>query len=83
MKIGICDDNKKEREHIEALCRDQGYEEILSYASGEEQEKGSITPGKLADFIVIDRDIMTCPEDEIKDIQVLRTVIGGETVYKK
>ncbi len=36
MKIGICDDNKKEREHIEALCRDQGYEEILSYASGEE-----------------------------------------------
>lgn len=36
MNIGICDDNKKEREHIEALCRDQGYEQVHSYASGEE-----------------------------------------------
>lgn len=36
MKIGICDDNRKEREHIETLCRDLGYEQIHSYASGEE-----------------------------------------------
>ena len=43
----------------------------------------AIETGKLADFIVIDRDFMTCPAEEIKDIQVLETVLGGETVYKK
>ena len=37
----------------------------------------------MADFIVIDRDIMTCPATEIKDIQVLETVLGGETVYRR
>lgn len=36
MKIGICDDDKKEREHVEALCHSLGYEETCSYTSGEE-----------------------------------------------
>ncbi|WP_232696034.1 amidohydrolase [Brevibacillus daliensis] len=49
----------------------------------EEKIKGSLTVGKLADFIVIDRDIMTVPESELKDITVLSTVVGGEEVYKK
>ncbi|MBQ6948645.1 MAG: amidohydrolase family protein, partial [Firmicutes bacterium] len=39
--------------------------------------------GKLADFVIVDRDIMTCPLEEMKDTVVLETVIGGETVYKK
>lgn len=54
-----------------------------AYAAFEENLKGSIEPGKLADFVMIDRDIMTCPEGDIKDTQVLETVLGGETVYKK
>ena len=54
-----------------------------AYAGFEEKLKGSIEVGKLADFIVIDRDIMTCPATEIKDIQVLETVLGGETVYRR
>ena len=54
-----------------------------AYAGFEEKLKGSIETGKLADFIVIDRDFMTCPAEEIKGIQVLETVLGGETVYKK
>jgi predicted amidohydrolase YtcJ len=48
----------------------------------EEDLKGSIEPEKLADMVIIDRDILTCPEDEIKDTKVLRTFLGGKTVYK-
>ena len=42
---------------------------------------GSIEAGKLADFVVVDRDYMNCPADEIRDMQALRTVLGGETLY--
>jgi predicted amidohydrolase YtcJ len=54
-----------------------------AYAGMEETQKGSIEPGKLADLIVIDRDILTIPEDQIKDIKVERTVIDGRTVYRR
>ncbi len=49
----------------------------------EEDLKGSLEVGKLADFVVIDRDYMTCPETDIKDIQALMTVSGGQVVYTK
>lgn len=52
-----------------------------AYAAFEEGVKGSITPGKFADFVVVDRDVMTCEPGEIAGTKVLRTVIGGETVY--
>ncbi|MCP4714500.1 MAG: amidohydrolase family protein, partial [Deltaproteobacteria bacterium] len=52
-----------------------------AYAGFEENLKGSISAGKLADFIVIDRDYMKCPEREIKDIKVLQTILGGEVVF--
>ena len=48
----------------------------------EEGIKGSLEPGKLADFTVIDRDVMKCDEEELKDINALMTFIGGELVYK-
>ncbi len=48
-----------------------------------EKEKGSIEPGKLADLAVISKDYANCPEDEIKDIEALRTVVGGKVVYDK
>jgi hypothetical protein len=53
-----------------------------AYLTFEEDIKGSLEPGKLADMIILDRDIMTCPEDDIKDIKVLQTFLGGETIYK-
>jgi predicted amidohydrolase YtcJ len=52
-----------------------------AYLSFDEEVKGSIEPGKLADLVIIDRDYLTCPEDEIKDIQVLQTIVGGKVVY--
>ncbi|UCE55775.1 MAG: amidohydrolase family protein, partial [Desulfobacterales bacterium] len=54
-----------------------------AYASFEENIKGSIEPGKLADLAVLDRDILSIPAEEIKDVQVEMTVVGGEIVYQK
>jgi len=53
-----------------------------AYASREEAIKGSITPGKLADFVVLSDDLHTVPQEKIKDIQIIRTVVGGATVYQ-
>ena len=53
-----------------------------AYSTFEEDLKGSIEVGKLADMIVLDRDILTIPPEEIKEIRVLMTMIGGEVVYK-
>ena len=52
-----------------------------AYAAFEEKDKGTLVPGKLADFVAFDRDVMTCEVAEIPKARVLRTVIGGETVY--
>ena len=52
-----------------------------AYAAGEEQIKGSITTGKLADFVLLAEDPHTVKPDRIKDIQIVRTVVGGETKY--
>jgi predicted amidohydrolase YtcJ len=53
-----------------------------AYASREEAIKGSITPGKLADFVVLADDPHTVDPAKIKDIQIVRTVVGGSTVYQ-
>ncbi|RLG96588.1 hypothetical protein DRO27_01985 [Candidatus Bathyarchaeota archaeon] len=53
-----------------------------AYLTFEEDIKGSIEPGKLADMIIIDRDIMTCPEDDVKDTKVLTTYLGGKVVFE-
>ena len=53
-----------------------------AYNSHEEAVKGSITAGKLADFVVFSDDLFTVKQDSIKDIQIVRTVVGGKTVYQ-
>src|SRR5688572_20202046 len=54
-----------------------------AYASKEEEVKGSITAGKLADFVLLEKDPHDVKPDEIKDIKINRTVAGGKTVYPK
>lgn len=49
----------------------------------QEDQIGSLEPGKLADLIVIDRDLLTCPLEEISETQVLYTYLGGEQVYPR
>jgi predicted amidohydrolase YtcJ len=53
-----------------------------AYASREEAIKGSITAGKLADFVVLSDDLHTVDHEKIKDIQIVRTVVGGATAYQ-
>jgi predicted amidohydrolase YtcJ len=54
-----------------------------AYAAFEEGEKGSIEPGKLADFVLLDRDIMTVPAQQIPETKVQMTVLGGKVVYER
>lgn len=54
-----------------------------AFLTFEEKEKGSLEVGKLADFIVLDRDILTCPVAEVKDIQVEQTWLGGRMVFQR
>lgn len=51
-------------------------------AAFEENEKGSLEPGKLADLVILDRDIMQVPENEILETKVLTTILGGQIVYE-
>jgi predicted amidohydrolase YtcJ len=53
-----------------------------AYASKEENIKGSITVGKLADYVVLAEDPHTVNPEKIKDIQIVRTVVGGATAYQ-
>jgi len=70
----------------EKISREQAlrmYTNGPAYLHFAEREQGSIEAGKWADFVVIDRDYLTCPEAEIRRIEPLMTVVGGKTVYER
>jgi hypothetical protein len=52
-----------------------------AYASFEEKVKGSIEAGKLADYVILGRDPHDSDPDRIKEIPVVRTVVGGKTMH--
>lgn len=69
----------------QCMSRQEGLESYTinnAKAAFEEDVKGSIEVGKLADFVVLSNDLLTCSDDEIIKTRVVRTFIGGETVYK-
>ncbi|WP_347158614.1 amidohydrolase [Pontibacter chitinilyticus] len=69
-----------------ALSREQTLRGMTIWAARsnfEEKEKGSIEKGKFADFILVDRDLMTIAPEQMRGTQVLRTYIDGKLVYKK
>jgi predicted amidohydrolase YtcJ len=54
-----------------------------AFAAFEENSKGSLKVGKYADMVVLSRDILTVPDDEITKAQVVYTIVGGRVRYKK
>src|SRR5262245_53105620 len=54
-----------------------------AYTTFEEKTKGSIEPGKFADLVLLDEDIMTAPEKSIESMKVLVTMVGGKIVYQR
>ncbi len=70
----------------QSLTREQAirlYTINNAFLTFEETKKGSLEPGKFADFIVLDRDILTCPVEQVKDITVEATWLGGRRVYAR
>jgi len=54
-----------------------------AFSNFEENEKGSIEPGKFADFIILDKDIMQVPVEDIPNAKVVSTFVDGKIVYNK
>jgi predicted amidohydrolase YtcJ len=70
------EENRMSREEALRL-----YTQGSSWFSTEEDVKGSLAPGQLADFAVLSSDFFSVPEEEIKQLQSILTVVGGEVVY--
>jgi len=70
----------------QALSREEAiksYTLANAYAAFEEDIKGSLEPGKLADLVVLSRDLINCTDEEILETEVLKTMVGGTFKYEK
>lgn len=90
--VGLCAAVTRLTQEGRSICPQQRIglaDAIRMYTLGaaaagfEEKVKGSITPGKVADLVILDEDPFAVPPDRIKDIQVVMTIIGGRTVWEK
>lgn len=93
LKVGVTRTNAPQPDHKYAgrLSEDKGLtrSEVLraitmnaSYELHQDLKTGSLEVGKLADMIVLDRNVMQIPAEQIADVEVLRTVVGGRVVYE-
>jgi hypothetical protein len=60
----------------------RAYTRGAAYAAFEEKDRGTISPGKLADLVVLSEDLFRIPPERIKDARVEITIVGGKVVYK-
>jgi len=78
-------DGKQEYFPEQKITMDQAiaaYTTGSAFAEFEEKEKGKLVPGMLADFVVLDRDVTASSAEKVLATKVLRTVVGGKTVYE-
>jgi predicted amidohydrolase YtcJ len=61
----------------------EGYTSGAAFAEFAEADKGTITPGKLADLVLLGGDIFALPADAIRDVKVDATIVGGRVVYER
>jgi predicted amidohydrolase YtcJ len=61
----------------------EAYTLTSAYAEFQDKEKGSISPGKLADLVILSDDIFTMQKEAIKDVKVQQTIVGGKVVYER
>jgi predicted amidohydrolase YtcJ len=80
MKNGVVFYPDQRMSRKEAL---RSYTYNCAYAAFQEDKLGSLSLGKLADIVVLSKDIMTVPEDEILNAQILYTIVGGKVMYQK
>ena len=67
-----------------ALTREQAMRAMTiwsAFANFEEKERGSIEAGKMADFVILEEDLMKIPKEKLRNVKVLNTFVGGEKVY--
>jgi predicted amidohydrolase YtcJ len=70
----------------ERLTREEAlkmYTTWAAYLQHSEKDRGSIELGKLGDFVVLDRDYLTCPEDDIRRIEPVMTIVSGRVVHSR
>ncbi len=70
----------------QAMTREEAiraYTIDCAYAAFEETLKGSLVPGKFADIVVLSNDLLTCPAEDIKQTEVLMTIVAGKIAYQK
>ena len=61
----------------------RAYTGNAAYAAFEENEKGTLAPGKLADFVILSNDLLKIPANDIRDVQIETTVVGGRVIFRK
>lgn len=59
------------------------YTLACAYAAFEENDKGSLEPGKFADMVILSNDLATCADEDILTTEVLMTIVGGEVKFRK
>lgn len=68
-------------ERVDALTALRAYTLDTAWAAGEERDRGTLSPGKLADFVLLDRDVTAVPAEEIGSTQVIATFVGGRATH--